>query len=118
VPPKLTAVIPEKLLPLMVMVSPMVPDKGEKPLTTDAGGGIKIKPARLPVPLGDVTETNPEPPFPTTAVIVVAFTTVKELAGMPPKLTEVVPVKIFPLMVTVLPLVALAGEKLLIIGIR
>jgi len=87
VPPKLTAVTPVKLLPLMRMVSPMVPDIGLKLLTTAAGGGMKVKPERLPIPPGDITETDPDAPSATTAVITLALTIVKELAGTPPKLT-------------------------------
>jgi hypothetical protein len=46
---------------------------------------------------------------PTTAVILVADTTVKEDAEAPPKLTTVVPVKFVPVMVTVTPCVAVFG---------
>ena len=44
-------------------------------------------------------------------MIVVAFTTVKEVAGVPPKLTALAPVKLFPVMVTVFPAIAEDGEK-------
>jgi hypothetical protein len=41
----------------------------------------------------------PEVPAPTLAVILVALTTVKEFAAVPPKLTAVAPVKFVPVMV-------------------
>ena len=45
------------------------------------------------------------------AVILVGLTTVKELAAVPPKLTDVIPLKLLPVIVTVLPFVADVGEK-------
>ena len=44
------------------------------------------------------TARLPLAPVPVTAVISVSETTVKELAGVPPKLTAVVPVRLLPLM--------------------
>ena len=63
------------------------------------------------MPPGVVTDTFPEAPLPTTAVIVVELTTVKEDAGTPPKLTAVTPVKFPPEMVMVAPLPDVTGEK-------
>lgn len=47
-----------------------------------------------------VTLTTPEAPKATIASIVVEFTTVKELAATPPKLTAVVPIKFVPVIIT------------------
>ena len=58
-----------------------------------------------------VRETFPEVPAATTAVTVVAFTKMKEVAGVPPKLTADTPVKLVPVMLTVAPVAALVGEK-------
>jgi hypothetical protein len=58
----------------------------------------------------------PELPEPTTAVIVLELTTFIELAGIPPNLTSVAPLKLDPLMVIVAPMIALVGEKLDITG--
>ena len=55
------------------------------------------------VPPGVVTVITPVEPEPTTAVMVVGFTTVNEDAAVPPKLTVVAPVKLVPVMVTVDP---------------
>jgi len=58
----------------------------------------------------------PEVPLPTTAVMLVELITVKELAAMPPKLTAVAPVKFVPVRVTVCPVLADVGLKLLMTG--
>jgi hypothetical protein len=77
---------------------------------------MKLNSFLVATPPGVVTLTLPQFPALTTAVIEVLFTTVKELAGVPPKLTAVAPVKLVPVMVTVVPLPALAGVKALIVG--
>lgn len=72
--------------------------------------GINVKPANVPVPSGDVTETLPDAPSEeTVAVIIPGEATRKFVAGTPPKLTSVVPVKFVPVMTTVCPAPALAG---------
>jgi hypothetical protein len=53
------------------------------------------------MPFDVVTLTLPVAPAPTAAVILVALTTVNEVAAVPPKLTAVAPVKFVPVMVTV-----------------
>ena len=74
-------------------------------------GGINVKPAKLAVPFGVTTCTRPLVPPPTIAVIVLSFNTVKDKAGVPPKLTAVAPVKPIPIIVSMLVLSADAGEK-------
>ena len=59
-----------------------------------------------------VTMMLPVVPAPTTALIVVAFTIVNELAAVPPKVTPVTPVKLVPRKVTISPVPAKLGEKL------
>ena len=111
-PPKFTAVAVVKLVPVMVMVAPLAPLVGEKEVMVGAvAGGIKVNPLRLSKETGVVTLTAPDAPTPTTAVMVLSSTTVKLAAGEPPKLTAVAPVKLFPEMVTVLPVVSLVGAK-------
>jgi len=107
VPPKLTAVAPVKLVPVMVTVAPLAALVGVN--DEMVGAGIKVNPARLAVPPGVVTDTLPEAPLATTAVIVVASTTLKEAADIPPKVTSVASVKLVPVMVTAAPLAALVG---------
>ncbi len=100
VPPKLTAVAPVKLVPVMVTVAPLAADDGVNELIL--GEGIKVKLfEEFAVPPGVVTDIIPLVPIATTAVILVALTTVKEVAAVPPKLTAVAPVKLVPVMVTV-----------------
>ena len=104
VPPMLTAVAPVKLAPVMVSTAlPGQPDVGEKDKMAGAAADKKVKPALLPVPAGLVTDTWPEAPVLTMAVMRLPFTTEKDAAGVPPKLTAVAVVKLLPVMVTVVP---------------
>jgi len=48
--------------------------------------------------------------------MLVADTTVKDVAAVPPKLTEVAPVKLMPVTVTVAPVAAEVGAKEVIVG--
>ena len=59
-----------------------------------------MKPARVPVPDAVVTETIPEAPAPTVALMLVALTIENVDAAVPPKLTAVAPVKFVPIMLT------------------
>ena len=81
-----------------------------------AGGVVKVKPAILAIPPVAVTDKLPLAPALTTAVIVVEFTTVKDVAATPPKLTAVAPVRFAPVIVTVSPVAAVLGEKDVIVG--
>ena len=79
-----------------------MPDVGLNDVIVGAGvADIKVNPVLLPIPFGVVTLTLPVAPVPTTAVIVVALTTVNEAAAVPPNLTAVAPVKLVPVIVTV-----------------
>ena len=68
----------------------------------EVSGVPKIKPVFVATPPA-LTDTVPEFPDPTTAVICVELTTTKEKALVPPKLTDEVLVKLVPMMVTVCP---------------
>jgi len=114
VPPKLTAVAPVKLVPVMVTVAPIAPMVGVKEVMV--GAGINVNPARVAVPLGVVTLTLPVVPPDTKAVMLVALTTVTEVPSVPPKLTAVAPVKLVPVMLTVVPVPADAGLKEVMVG--
>lgn len=107
VPPKLTAVALVKLVPVMFMVAPDAPKVGVNDVTV--GGCKNIKPVRPPEPAGVITDTLPEVPLPTTAVMVFASTTVYEVARVPPNLTAVVPVKLAPVIVTTVPAPPIVG---------
>ena len=98
VPPKLTAVAPVKFVPVIVTVCPVPAEVGLKDVIV--GGGRYVKPARVPVPDAVVTETEPDAPAPTVALMLVALTTVNLVAAVPPKLTAVAPVKFVPVMLT------------------
>ena len=112
VPPKLTAVAPVKLVPVMVTVAPTAADVGVNEVIV----GTAKKPVFVAVPPGVVTETLPDDPLPTTAVMLVELTTVNDVAAVPPKLTALVPVKFVPVIVTVLPAAAVVGVKEVIVG--
>jgi len=114
VPPKLTTVVPVKFVPVIVIVAPVAPLVGVNDVI--AGAGININPASAAVPPGVVTLTEPVAPVPTTAVMVVALTTVNEVAAVPPKLTAVAPVKFVPVIDIVVPVPALVGVKEVIVG--
>ena len=77
---------------------------------------INVNPALLAMPFAVVTLTLPVAPAPTTAVILVALTTVNEVAAVPPKLTAVAPVKFVPVIVTVCPVPAEVGLNDAIVG--
>ena len=115
VPPKLTAVAPVKLVPVMVTIAPVGADDGVNELMLGAGINVKLL-EELAVPPGVVTDIIPVVPLATTAVMLVALTTVKELAAVPPKLTVVAPVKSVPVMVTVSPVAADVGVNELMLG--
>ena len=58
----------------------------------------------------------PLKPIPTTALMFVGDTTVKEVALVLPNLTAVTPLKLVPKMDTVVPVIALVGVNELIVG--
>ena len=68
------------------------------------------------MPAAVVTETIPVVPPATTAVMVVGLTTVNDVAAVPPKLTDVAPLKLAPVNVTVCPLPVSVGVNNVIIG--
>ena len=77
---------------------------------------MNVNPVLLALPFDVVTLTLPVAPVPTTAVMLVALTTVNEVAAAPPKLTAVAPVKFVPVMVTVCPVPAEVGLNEVIVG--
>ena len=114
VPPKDTAIAPARFVPIIVTVSPLAADVGVKELIT--GAGINVNHVRVPVASGVVTLTLPLVPLATTAVMDVALSTLNEAAAVPPKLTAVAPVKLYPVIVTVPPCPAEVGVNEVIVG--
>lgn len=102
----------------MVTVVPVEAEDGV--IETPVGVGMKVKPAILAVPPVVVIVTLPLVPEATTAVIVVLFTTLKLLAAVPPKETELTvtptPVKFVPDIVTTLSIPAERGVNVVIVG--
>jgi hypothetical protein len=98
IPPKLTLVVPVKLVPVIVRV---VPEQAERGVNDEITGAVKFEnPVKSVVPSGVVTDIAPDVPTGTKAVILVSETTVKEVAGVLPKVKEVAPVKFVPIKVT------------------
>jgi len=114
VPPKLTAVALVKFVPVKVTVCPLPADAGLNEVMT--GAGINVNPPLEIAPLAVVTLTFPVAPVPTMAVIFVGLTIVNEVAATPPKLTDVVPEKLLPMIEIVVFLPAEAGVNEVIVG--
>ena len=66
--------------------------------------------------MGVITFTSPVVPLLTVAVMEVSDNTVNVLAGVPPNKTETAPVKFFPFIEIVCPLLPRKGVKLVIEG--
>lgn len=115
VPPKLTAVTPVKLVPVMTTVDPLPPLVGVKEVIV--GAWTKVNPARVAVPPGVVKLTLPDDPEPTVAVTWVTEFTVNAVAAVPPKLTAVVPVRKVPVMTMLAPLPPLVGVNEVMVGV-
>src|SRR5205814_2357754 len=115
VPLNSTAEAPVKLVPLIVTLVPTGPLLGVKLVIV--GGLITVKlAALLAVPPGVVTLIGPlVAPAGTVVVIAVAELTVK-LALTLLNSTAVAPLKLVPLMVTLVPTGPLLGVKLVIVG--
>lgn len=95
VPPKLTAVAPVKLVPVITTALPLPAEVGAKDVM--AGAGTNTNPAIDAAPPGVVTLIEPDEPLPTTAIIPPPFVSTKILwAGVLPKLTWVAPVNPAP----------------------
>jgi hypothetical protein len=106
--PKLTAVAPVNPLPVIVTDVPPAsgPAVGEIPVTTGATVYVKWSAelvVELPPGVVTVTSTVPASPAGEVALILVALTTVNEVAAVDPKLTAVAPVNPLPVMVTTVP---------------
>src|SRR5207237_8480505 len=110
-----TDVAPLKFVPLIVTLVPTGPLVGVK-LAIVGGLTTVNELALVAVPSGVVTLSGPVlAPAGTVAWIAVSEVTVK-VALTPLKATDVAPLKLVPLMVTVVPTGPLPGEKLAIVG--
>jgi hypothetical protein len=118
VPLMLTALVPVKFVPVSVTVQPADPLAGEKEVIVGAPAEIAAKLLLLQaVPSAVFTLIQPlSAPPGTVAVICVSDTTVK-LAGTRKKVTAVAPVRFVPVIVTVVPIVPLAGVNELMWGV-
>jgi hypothetical protein len=120
VPLNLTAVAPVRPLPVMVTAVPGGPLLGESPDTIGWTGTATVNGVGdEAVPPAPVTVTAPVvAPVGTCAVIELPFAATANVGSeMPPKATDVAPVKPLPLMVTVAPTGAAVGATEVTAGV-
>ena len=116
-PLNFTAVAPVKLVPLTTTGVPTPPLSGETPVIVGAtytvsAFALDAKPAPFTTTMEPLVALSG-----TIAVILVAELTVKLAGEEPLKVTSNVPVKLTPLMTTLVPAAALDGVKLVIRGL-
>jgi hypothetical protein len=112
--PNFTAVAPVKLVPVIITVVPAMPVAGVKLVIL--GSTLKFV-ALVAVPAALTMLSLPVvAPTGTSAAIDVAETTVKFVALMPLNLTAAAPLKLVPVIVTLVPTAPLAGVKEVIVG--
>jgi hypothetical protein len=118
VPANFTAVAPMKFVPLTVTTVPTGPLVGEKDEIVGLAPLVTVKfPALQAVPSGVSTEILPvDAPAGTVAVIFVEEFTVN-VVDVPANLTSVAPVRLVPLIVTIVPTGPLVGEKDEMVGL-
>jgi len=107
-PPNFTLLAPSKFVPVMVIAVPpsVVPNVGETNVSVGTDMSMFVNAASLvSEPLGLVTTTSLSPAVPAgaIAIIEVAEATTKLVAGTPPTVTLVAPVKLVPLNVRAVP---------------
>ena len=117
VPLIVTLVAPVKLVPNKVTTVPTGPEVGVK-LVMVGSEAVTTKELLLNAfPAGVVMRTKPVVlPLETTAVAVVEFTTTRPDAVVPLKATLVAPVKLIPVIVTLVPIGPDVGVKLVMTG--
>src|SRR5207253_401693 len=116
-PLNVIAVAPPTPMPLRDTLLPTAPLVGVKLVSVGALAVTVNALALVAVPPGVVTLSGPVvAPLGTVAAIVVAELTVKLTALVPLNVTAVAPVKLVPLIVTLLPTGPLVGVKLVIVG--
>ncbi|GAA4362037.1 hypothetical protein GCM10023185_29600 [Hymenobacter saemangeumensis] len=114
-PPKVTLVAPPRLLPVMVTLVPAGPAVGVKLLTTGTVLITKL-PALLAVPWGVVRLMGPVLAPAGTVAVRLVLVTLENTAARPLNCTLLVPVRLVPVMVTLVPATPEAGVKLLMVG--
>jgi hypothetical protein len=116
VPSNATAVAPLKPAPVIVTAVPGGPEVGVNPEIV--GGGTVKLPLLVPVPWDVVTLIGPVVVPPGTMVVIwVSLSTVKRKATVPLKATAVAPVKLVPVIVTIVPGTPEPGVKPVIPGV-
>jgi hypothetical protein len=114
VPPMVTEVAPLRFVPVIVTVAPLAPVAGVNDVMVGAGMNVKFV-ADEEVPPGFTKVITPVVPDPTVTVILVAVLAVI-VAGVPPIVTEVAPLRLVPVIVTVAPLAPVVGVNDVMVG--
>jgi hypothetical protein len=115
VPLNVTAVTSVKFVPVIVTLVPTGPPAGAKPVIVGGTSTVKLL-VLVAVPPEPVTVSGPVvAPAGTVAWIAVAELTVK-LAPAPLKVTAVAPLKLVPVIITLVPTGPMLGVKLVIVG--
>ena len=114
----LTAVVPMKFDPLMVMLPPILPEVGVKFEMDGRFVTVKFM-LEIPEPAGMKTRTGPLPTAPagTATVMEVAVELIGVADTLLKKRTEVAPVKLNPVIVTVVPIGPLTGLMPVMVGV-
>ena len=112
-----TDVAPEKSVPVMVTLVPIGPDAGVNDVMVGTAATVKLV-ALVAVPPGVVTAIAPVvAPVGTVARMDVADATVKVDVAVPLNVTAVAPVKLAPVMDTLVPMGPEAGANEVIVGV-
>jgi hypothetical protein len=115
IPPKATSVVPVKPAPVIVTACPVAALVGVKEEIAGTGMNVKFV-LDTAVPPGVIILIGPDAPEPSVALILEVETNVNDVAGVPPKLTAVTPVKLVPVIVTVAPLAPVVGVNDVMVG--
>jgi hypothetical protein len=118
VPPKVTRVVPVKLVPVIVTFVPTGPLVGlNDEIVGDGAATVTVKmPALVAVPPGAVTVIVPVPALAGTVAVSDVSETTVNCALVPPNVTLVVPVKPVPVIVTFVPTGPFVGLNEVIVG--
>ncbi len=113
-PPNCTPLTFVKSVPVIVITSPAAADVGVNDVTV--GGGKYVNPVAVTEPPGVVTVTSPEAPVPTLAESDVIDRVLNDVASTPPKVTDDTPMKLVPVINTVVPDPPTWGEIDVMVG--
>lgn len=117
-PPIATSDVPVKFVPVIVIVVPGEPLVGEKPVIVGTGDKtVNVVRPLVAVPLGVVMLTTPDAALAGTVTLTVPSRLTVYVAGAPPILTDVAPVRFVPVTIMTVPGAPEVGVKPVIVGV-